>query len=150
VEVLANLNVLLYDEAFFGFSSYKTIANGLGFGAVENSKFIKRMLLLYNDVSFYKKDGTLDFSAHIAIQDAALNDCYFARNNSLQLKCNIRIYPTDVFAPMNYYCNPVAYTKNTLTAHHYNVSWHGAEEMDKRRIRMRRDREFWNKYSIVT
>jgi hypothetical protein len=150
VEVLANLDVLLYDEAFCGFSSTTYVNTGLGFGAVKGFPFIKKMLELYDNISFYNDDGSLNLNDCGVHQTPAFDMLGLKHDNqSWQLIEGMRVYPTDVFSPMDYLCNPLAYTKNSLTVHHFDASGYNAGDMIERNEILRRNREFWGKYSII-
>jgi len=145
VEVLANLDKLLFDEAYIGFSSAELVSNGLGFGAVKGFGILKEMLSLYDHLSFYSQDGTLDLTAHMFVQMKVFERHGLISNNSLQIIEGMRIYPTDVFAPLDDLCNPIAFSKNTLTIHHYIRSW-DKDGIDTRNDTLLRNRDFWNKY----
>jgi len=113
VEVLDNLDGLLYDEAFFGFCGFDSISNGWGFGAIKSFNVLEEMRALFD----------ADMTEHKSAQMNVFEKHGLVRNNSLQMIDGMRIYPTDVFAPINYVCSPVAFTENTLTVHHYDSSW---------------------------
>jgi hypothetical protein len=148
VEVLKNLDILLYDMAFCGFSSYRYVATGLGFGAVKGFPLIKKFMDHYDGVSFYNSDGSLNLDDNGVQQTTVLDKLGLNHDNtSWQLIDGMRIYPTDVLSPMDYQCNPTAYTKNTLTVHHFDASWFDNDAMRIRNNTLQRNREFWSKYS---
>jgi len=147
VEVLANLDLLLYDEAFCGFSSEAYVATGLGFGAVKGFDLLKKLIIHYDGVSFYKNDGSIYLDDNGVQQTTVLDKLGLRHTNcSWQFIEGMRIYPTDVFSPMDYICNPIAYTHNTLTVHHYDASGFGKRDMSERNTMLQSSRDFWNKY----
>jgi hypothetical protein len=146
VEVLANLDILLYDEAFCGFERLVNVNFGLGAGAVKGSPIIKELRDYYERLSFYQKDGTLDLTTSCYHQTAVLREKgLLSDNSSWQIIEGMRVYPMDVFSPFDNIGNPVAYTKNTLTAHHYEASWMEGGRMDWYRDRRQRHRELWSR-----
>ena len=68
VEVLRNLDDLLYQEAYLGFESNLYIATGLGFVARKNHPIIKRMRDDYDARIFKKQDGAFNLVACPAYQ----------------------------------------------------------------------------------
>lgn len=71
VELLAPIDALCNNSAFFVFESERRIASGLGFGAYKNAKSIKAMIDSYNGKHFFI-DGKMDTTPCPKINTKAL------------------------------------------------------------------------------
>lgn len=148
VEVLGNLDALLYDDAFCGFSSHLRVNTGLGFGAVPGFPLLKKFMDHYDRVSFYNPDGSLNLDDCGVQQTAVLDKLGLDHgNDSWQLVEGMRIYPTDVLSPMDYMCNPSAYTKNTLAVRHFEASRYDADALNIRQRIVRKNAAFWREHA---
>ncbi len=148
VEVLRNLDPLLYDEAFCGRTFNGVIATGLGFGAVKGFPLLKKLFEHYDGVSFYRPDGTLNLDDCGVHQTAVLDRMGLKRcNDSWQMLEGMRVYPTDVLNPTDVLGNPCAYTENTFTVHHYDASWIDDDRASIRRETLKKCKWFWEKYA---
>jgi hypothetical protein len=146
VELLRNIDDLLYDEAFVGISVSGFVGTGLGFGAVRGQSVIKEMRDFYKGYSFTDGSGTLNLQTNGHYQTALLTQNGLSPLNRLQLLHGLRIYPTDVLSPIDYLGNPLAFTKNTFAIHHYDASWFDITDAVNRNKELCARRAFYNKY----
>ena len=147
VELVANLDALLYDKAFCGLESAGIVAFGLGFGAVKGYGLLQEMMDCYDEISFFNQDGSLNLNPAPFYQMRALKRYAASFPNQLQLINELRIYPTDVLAPLDFVGNPLAFTQNTYAMHHYDASWFDEKDATKRSEMLKRVHDFWTKYS---
>jgi hypothetical protein len=127
VEILANIDHLLNDEMFCGAVSDLGINLGLGFGAVKNNRLIKECRDAYDNVLFYKEDGSLNLVPCVAYQNASLEKNGFKICNEYQKIENCVVYPSEVLSPtMN--GESSAFTNKTVSIHHSAKSWISDDE----------------------
>ncbi|MCL2260708.1 MAG: hypothetical protein FWC15_05045 [Fibromonadales bacterium] len=123
VEVIKNFDDLLYDDAFFCFDRDLFIDSGSGFGSVKNNKLILEALELYNDISFYNKDGSLNLLTSPKIITPIFIKYELVQENILQMINGARVYPTDVLSPEDWKTRELNITNNTHSIHRYQSGW---------------------------
>lgn len=107
-----------------GIEYENSVAFGLGFGAIKGHPVLKSILDMYQDLSFYNMDGTLNLKAcpHIqteALKRFGLND----KERSLQHFDDIVVYPEDYLSPKSIVTGKITVTSNTVCIHHFSMSW---------------------------
>lgn len=142
VELLRPLDDLLYDDAFCGFSTIKTVNFGLGFGAMRKFPIFKEMVQVYENTSFVKADGTLNLTDCGPYQTKVLEQYGLRHENITQLINGMRVYSTDVLSPIDFLGNRSGFTANTFSIHHYASSWWGNDFNLSDRVQ--RCKEFWS------
>ena len=135
VELLKPLDDYLNDGMFCGFESrdplmdrngikYENSVNfGLGFGAEAGNIILKDLLDLYKTLSFYKEDGSLNLMACPHYQTNVLMQHGLKDDRSYQKLENCVVYPEDYFSPKSYLTGQITVTENTVSIHHFRVSW---------------------------
>jgi len=135
VELVRNIDDLLYDDAFCGFEDRKFVNNGLGFGAVSGFPIIRDMMKTYDDISFVNRDGTLNLMAGPEYQTHMLRELGLKMNNTLQEIQGMKIYPSDVLSATNLLTREIAITNNTYAIHHYAATWYSdAQSKEQERL----------------
>ena len=148
VEILAPIDTLLFNEAFCGIYSLKGPSFGLGYGSIKGNELLLELRTEYDRVSFYNPDGSLNLEDCLYYQTLVLKRYGYENINKYQMIKGMAIYPTDFFAPMDVYCNPLAYTKNTLSVHHFDASWLDSKDRIQRETNLSEFRKFQMKYPI--
>lgn len=134
VELVANLDDLLYQEAFCGFESNEFIALGLGFGAKKGSPIIKEMMDDYDSRNFINDDGSLNLVASPRFQTNVLLRHGLQLNGEYQVCGGMTVYPEKSFAGMSVKTLKIALSPYTKSIHHYDGSWQTDEmKMGKQR-----------------
>lgn len=129
VELRKSLDVLLTQEAYFGFENKEYVASGLGFGAVKGLDVLQEMMDEYNDKSFVLPDGSYDLTPCPQRNTEVLLKHGLIQNNSRQiLDANILILPSDILCPIDYCTGNKKITRDTISIHHFAASWHTEEE----------------------
>lgn len=135
VELLKSLDAYLKDGMFCGFESrdplmdkkgikYENSVNfGLGFGAEAGHVILKDILDLYSTLSFYQADGSLNLMACPHYQTQVLIRYGLRDDRSYQKLENCVVYPEDYFSPKSYLTGKITITENTVSIHHFRVSW---------------------------
>ncbi len=123
VELVKSLDELRNNECYMGFEFDNYVNGGIGFGALKGNQDIKRLRDMYNELSFYKKDGELNLKPSPQYLTEFLQERGLIRNNKMQKIDSIVIYPQEFFAPKNYETGEINLTNNTISIHQYNMSW---------------------------
>ncbi len=127
VQLVKNLDELLYQEAFCGFQDEYNIALGLGFGSVRGNIVIKQLLKRYNDLLF--DSGNMISSP--VFQTNSLIELGLIPNGKYQKLRNITVYPKVCFSPMNHYNREIKMNSKTFSIHHFDGSWVNCNEKNE-------------------
>lgn len=123
VELVQNMDDMLYQKGFAGFEREYYVALGLGFGAVKGLPIIKNMRDAYNDLHFINKDGSLNLVASPEYQTRLLLERGLQPNGEYQIVDDLVIYPEKMFSGKCPYTRRVKLTAYTKAIHHYDASW---------------------------
>ncbi|WAJ24095.1 glycosyltransferase family 32 protein [Lacrimispora xylanolytica] len=145
VELISNLDVMLYQEAFCGFNIRRYPSLGLGFGAVRNQPIIKEMRDYYDQIKFIEEDGKANLMACDLHQYNVLKKYGVRCNNQYQEIKNMSIYPSTILDSKNCYLHYEHISDNTIAIHHHNLSWF-TEKMNED---MNNRFDFFNKLNIL-
>ena len=125
VEVLKPFEPLLNDTAFIGLEESKAHLPGTCvMGCGPHCQWVKDMLVLYDDISFIKPDGSLNLTTNVQRLGEALITKGFVPNSKEQFiqEYGLRIYTHDYFSPITS-TRVMRKTKNTYSVHHFAGSW---------------------------
>lgn len=135
VELIDNIDDLLYQKAFAGFESDKYVNFGLGFGAQKGNSIIKALMDNYNERNFIKEDGTLDLIASPVIQTEALKGMGLRIDGEYQVLDDITIYPEKMLCGKSLSTKRIKLKTYTKSIHHYDGSWLDAAVRNKAKER---------------
>lgn len=139
VEVIRNLDELLYQDAFAGVSGSRNISLGLGFGAVPEFQLVKDLMEEYNDRSFYTADGAIDITTAPVSQIPFFQKLGYINNGEYQKIRNLSVYPEKMLSGKCSYTGAISPTKDTFLIHHYDGSW----VADERKMRIKKMHELY-------
>lgn len=132
VELLKSLKDFAANDSFIGIESAYTLCTAV-IGAKSGQKWIKELLELYEERSFYKENGQIDSTPN---SQYIFN--FFSEKENLQnlneIKClsnGLYIYPREFFSPLNYLTMKKNVTPNTYAIHYYNGTWKTEREKRK-------------------
>jgi len=129
VEVIKSMDDIIQRGAFMGIEvpskngQYPLIAPGLGLAVEANHPIYKRILDCYQDLSFYKEDGSLNLKTVVKYNTEILQANGLMPTNKLQEIKGIWIYPVDYFNPLDDLTGKLNITPNTRSIHWYSRSW---------------------------
>jgi len=123
VELVANLDDLLYQEAWFGFEQEKFVNLGLGFGAEKGCSIIGEMRNFYENRHFINKDGEPDLTASPTYQTSLLTKKGLYLNGEYQRLGDVAIYPEKMFCGKCPHTRRIRLTTYTRSIHHFEASW---------------------------
>lgn len=128
VELIANMDDMLYQKGFVGFESRKYVNLGLGFGAVKHHKMIKAFLESYEGLSFVNEDGSLNMTASPVYQTEALKKYGLENNGEYQIINDITVFPEKMFSGKSLSTRRIKLAAYSKSIHHYDGSWLPEEE----------------------
>ena len=147
VELIKNIDELLYQNAFMGMQFDLSISTGGGFGAVKNHFNIKQNLLEYENRTFLSPSGIYDLTPCPDIITPMMEMRGYKRENKYQIVDDVAIFPAPVLG--GFLLDKLVVNENVYTIHHYVASWFSAERMEaEKRIRVKRN-ESLKKYRNV-
>ncbi|WP_160665693.1 glycosyltransferase [Colidextribacter sp. OB.20] len=125
VELLRNLDELLYQPAFCSIEKWGTIASGGGAGAQAGNPVIKAMLDFRSSFSFLREDGAFNQTACGYYETIPLLSMGLRLDGTTQEIAGgmMTVYSSDFFLPFDYISGKTNLTKNTFSIHHYSGSW---------------------------
>lgn len=123
VELVANLDDMLYQKAYIGFEREESIALGLGFGAEKGMPVIAEMREYYEGRHFIDENGDLDLTASPMHQTAFLIQKGLKLNGEYQKLGDLVVYPEKMLSGKCPYTRRVRLTSYTKSIHHYEATW---------------------------
>ena len=165
VEAIKSWDSLLEEEMFCGFEirdpkGYKknqiieqSVAFGLGFGCKKNHPILKQMLNLYETLSFYKADGTLNLIACPRYQTQILCKNGLVANGKTQRFDGGIAFSAEYFCPQsNITDEMLLLTGNTYSIHHFTISWASAKDLEARKWKnkLQKVMPYWLASKIVS
>lgn len=125
VELIANIDELLYQKGFAGFESSKYVNLGLGFGAQRGNRLIKKLMDDYNDREFIIGKEMI---ASPVIQTEVLRKNGLKLNGEFQVLEDIVIYPEKMLSGKNLASRRIKLKDYTKSIHHFDGSWLDSEK----------------------
>ena len=126
VEVVKNLDDLLYNEAYCGFLYHSPRINtGCGFGAVKGFHILKEWMKTYENERFILDSGRLNKKICTYYQTDVLKSKNFKDTGDFQIVEGLVCYPREYFEPFSYLTGLNCRTKNTYSIHHGSLLWNG-------------------------
>ena len=132
VKVIKSYEPLLNDTAFIGLEESKLHLPGTCvMGCEQHCRWVKDMLALYDDISFIKPDGSLDFTTNVQrmgaemmeeLKNKGMREEKYWKHDLYINKWGLRIYTHDYFSPITS-TRVMRQTKNTYSIHYFASSW---------------------------
>lgn len=144
VELIRNLDDMLYQKGFAGFESKGIVAFGLGFGAMKGLPIIRELRDSYDEMEFFLTESTKDLVASPVIQTKSLQKKGLLTNGTFQIIDGLSIYPEKVFCGKHMMSTQIVIDKETRSIHHYDASWQDNEYKEK----MNKRESEWKKYFL--
>lgn len=123
VELVKNLDDLLYQEAFCSVEKWQTINFGGGSGSVKNNEAIGKLLKARKNLQFVDQYGNQDKNTCGYYDTLALQKYGYKICGGPQKILNLNIYSYDVFHPYDYMSGRTDLSANTYGIHHFNGGW---------------------------
>lgn len=123
VELVRNLDELLYQEAFCGVEKWGNINMGGCSGAVRHHPMIKKLLEERENISFIRGDGSLNLETCGVYETRPFVREGMHVDNQIQTVKGMTVYSSDYFSPYDYMSGELVTTENTFSIHHFNGGW---------------------------
>lgn len=126
VELIRPIDQIVFNGPFMGIEAGNNlVAPGLGLGAVDGMTIYAEILKFYDNAHFLKPDGTqneITVVMHVSdiLRKHGWNE---TKANIITRIEGINIYPEDYFCPQNYFTGDTKITCNTVSIHHYSMTW---------------------------
>lgn len=123
VEIMKNIDDLLYQEAFCGVEKWQLLNSGGLSGSVKGHPMIKKILDARKDIYFIDKNGKQNrntcgfYDTSVAIREG------YRLNGMTQSVGGMNIYAYDYFHPYDYMSGLMNETDNTYSVHWFNGGW---------------------------
>ncbi len=121
VEIVNNIDDLLYQKAFMGMQDSYLVATGLGFGAMPKTKIIKTLRNSYEYLIF--NENIMGEISCPKIQTNDLKKLGFIPNGECQVVGDLTIYPEKMLCGKSYGTMQVSLAPYTRMIHHFEGSW---------------------------
>lgn len=129
VELIKNIDCLLKENIFFAIEKENNlIATGLGFGASPGSIILKELKSDYENITFYKSDGSLNLKACPFYTTEYFEKYGYEHIDKTQKIRGVLILASEYFCPMDFKDGSINITSNTLGIHWYEASWFSKED----------------------
>ncbi len=131
VELLKNLDELLYQPAFSGVDGSRNISLGLGFGAQKRMPIIKELKGLYEKRSFKKEDGSYNLTPAPTLQKEFFSRKGYVNNGDFQIISEMAVYPEKVLSAKSSLTGRIMPSNHSFAIHHYDGSWNEQKVKDQ-------------------
>lgn len=121
VEIVKPLDDIISKGPYMGIEEGLLVNPGLGFAAESGALFLRTILSYYENLSFIKADGSVNFDTVVFhITKLLKREGWTGKETKI---AGFNIYPAEYFCPLNYKTKKLKITPNTHTIHHYNATW---------------------------
>jgi len=134
VELLRNIDELLFCSAFCGFQDANYIALGLGFGASMNHPMIRAFRDDYDSLTFTRMENPksmIKYTASPEIQTKKMQEFGLQQNGELQIINDMTVFPAIYLNPLSRKTNRYFGRSSTYSIHHFAASWLTEDEREK-------------------
>lgn len=138
VELVKNIDDLLYQKAFAGFEDERNVNLGSGFGSIKGLPVLKAMLDHYSSLNFIEENGELNLTASPILNTAVLSQFGLKENGNYQKIADMTVYPAKVLVGKCMYTMRTIIKPWTYAVHHYDGSW-ATEKARRMNARMEQD-----------
>lgn len=123
VELVKNLDELLYQPGFVSVEKWGVINVGGGCGAVPHHPMIQKLLEYRLQFPFEREDGSLNLESSGSYESQPFLEYGFCPDNTTQDVGGMMVYTSDFFHPFDYMSRKLCVTENTYGIHHFTGSW---------------------------
>lgn len=123
VELISSLDMFLKYDFYAGFESVDFVSFGLGFGSIEGHLVLREILNYYDRLKFPDNDFGLSMVSCPRIQTDVLKKRGMVCNGENQVVGDCHIFSMEYFCPMSFRTGKMEITENTVSIHHFDMSW---------------------------
>lgn len=129
VEIIAPLDSLLLNKAFFGFEDPCHVSTAV-MACEKNNALFRELLQSYEKRRFALSDGSYDTTTNVEWITHLLVAQGLILNGQKQKVCSAVIYPKTYFSPKDILSRKVSLTQDTFAVHHFDSSWCSDDERE--------------------
>lgn len=149
VELVRNLDELLYQEAFCGVEKWQVLNFGGCSGAVKGHASLEPFLDVWSKRKLIRTDGSIDrISSGLIDTSVAIRNGYQI-NGTNQMVNGMNIYTYDYFHPYDYMSGKTEMTSNTFSIHHFNGGWLDKASIENNQRTVKQYDEFFSNAVVV-
>ena len=119
VELIKNLDELLYQKGFMGVDASYLVSLGLGFGAEEKHPLLLKLMEYYNDKHFDSENMVPSPTATKSVY----SELGYIFDGSYQIIDDMTFYPEKVLSAKNGTTGLIEPIEQSYAVHHYDGSW---------------------------
>ncbi len=123
VELVQNMDALLYQPGFVGVEKWGVINIGGGCGVMPHHPMIRKIWEYRIGFPFEREDGSLNLESSGSFESKPMMEFGFRPNNTVQEVGGMTVYTSDFFHPYDYVSGEMCLTENTYGIHHFTGSW---------------------------
>lgn len=123
VELVKNIDDLLYQPAFAGIDHSGNVSAGLGIGSARGHSMIQKLRDVYETIDFINNGGEYGMQACPTVQRPVFEDNGYVNSGAYQIIDGMTIYPEIVLSGMNNITGAIHITEFTYAVHHYAGTW---------------------------
>ncbi len=123
VELIKNIDELLYQESFCGVEKWQVLNFGGCSGAVKGHHSLEPFLEKWSERKLIQEDGSMDKISSGKIDTEIAIKYGFEINGLNQTINGMNIYTYDYFHPYDYMSGKVEITNDTFSIHRFNGGW---------------------------
>ncbi len=131
VEIIKNIDDMLYNEAFYALGCYGRIATGLGFGSVKEQEVVKSLLEAYDRFSFRNDQGDINLDTNTIREESVFKQLGLKQKNEFQTIKGASVFPSDFMSPCIPGFRAYRVSERTISIHHNRFSWADEKQMEE-------------------
>lgn len=149
VELVRNLDELLYQEAFCGVEKWQVLNFGGCSGAVKGHASLEPFLDVWSKRKLIRTDGSIDRISSGLIDTSVAIHAGYQINGTNQMVNGMNIYTYDYFHPYDYMSGKTEMTSNTFSIHHFNGGWLDKAAIENNQRTVKQYDEFFSNAVVV-
>ena len=133
VELIRNIDELLYLQAFTSFEEYPTVNFGGGSGSIKGNPLLKSILAFREKASFVHPDGSYNTTTCGYFETVPLQRAGLKPDGTIQNINGLTVLSSEYFHPKSSITGMTDVTENTYAIHQFSWSWVDEEQMKEKK-----------------
>lgn len=133
VELIRNIDELLYLRAFTSFEEYPTVNFGGGSGSIKGLPVLKNILDFRENIPFIYSDGSYNTTTCGYFETVPLQRAGLKPDGSTQNIQGLTVFSSEYFHPKSSVTGLTEMTENTYAVHQFNWSWVDEKQMKEKK-----------------
>ena len=132
VELIRNLDDLLYLQAYTSFEEYPTVNFGGGSGSEKGFPLLKKILDFREKIDFMMRDGSMNQDTCGYYESVPLMKEGLRLDGTMQNIKGLTVLPSEYFHPKSSVTGLTNITDRTYSIHQFDWSWVGNQKMEEK------------------